>query len=126
MATRSGKRSRYSNVKKVEHDGHKFDSARERDRYIDLSVMQRAGAIRDLELQPRIPIVIGGVEVRYPPKANGARGSVMVYVADFRYYDVERDRLVIEDVKMQSGFLPEIFKFKRALLYTMGVTIDEV
>ncbi len=123
---RAPPRARYSNVKKVEYDGHKFDSARERDRYIDLRFMERAGIIKDLELQPRIPIVIGGIEVRFPPKANGARGAVMVYVADFRYYDLERARKVIEDVKMQSGFRTEIYKTKRALVYTMGLTIDEV
>lgn len=113
-------KSRYPNVQKPMYFGITFDSKREANHYLGLRDDLQHGRIRDLELQPRIAIVIGGVPVRYPS------GRQMIYVADFRYFDIERGEIVIEDVKMQSGFLTEIYIFKRALLHTMGLTINEV
>lgn len=118
---RPEKISRFGNVKKPSCDGHKFDSKREMNRYLDLKLMLKCKLIKDLELQPRIDIVIGGVQVRYFPSARK-----MQYVADFRYFDIEKGETVIEDVKMQSGYRPEIYKFKRALVHTMGLIINEV
>lgn len=82
--------------------------------------MERAGAIRDLKFQVRFPFTIGGVEVRYPS------GRHMAYIADFTYYDIERRKDVIEDAKMQSGYLTETYPIKRALMLAMGLTITEV
>ena len=114
-------KSRYGKRKKVVGpDGRKYDSRREMRRGVDLQMLERAGRIRDLCFQVRFPITIGGVEVRYPS------GRHMAYVADFVYYDVERGRQVIEDTKMQSGFLTETYPIKRALMLAMGLTIDEV
>ncbi len=115
-----GGRRRYSNTKKVEIDGHKFDSKRESERYLDLRLLERAGEIRDLELQPVFKIEIGGIPVRYV-----GSNRQMTYRADFRYYDVLRGCEVIEDVKMQSGFKTEVYKIKRALMRAMGHTITE-
>lgn len=113
--------SRYGNVEKPLCDGRKFDSKKELERYLELKLMLKVGLIKDLELQPRIDIVIGGVQVRYFPS-----GRKMQYVADFRYFDLEKGETIIEDVKMQSGHRPEIYKFKRALVHTMGLVINEV
>lgn len=120
---RSRKRgvSRYPNVEKPVCDGHKFDSKKELQRYLELKLMLKVKLIRDLEIQPRIDIVIGGVQVRYHPS-----GRKMQYVADFRYFDKDKGETIIEDVKMDSGYLPEIYKFKRALVHTMGLVIKEV
>lgn len=115
------KRGRYPNVKKPTYFGHTFDSKREANHYLGLRDDLKHGRIRDLELQPRIAIVIGGVPVRYFPS-----GRQMFYKADFRFWHIEEGRRVIQDVKMQSGFLTEIYKFKRALVHTMGLIIDEV
>jgi hypothetical protein len=112
---------RYANVKKSKLFGHTFDSKKEARHYLDLRDQAKRGIIDNLELQPRIPIVIGGVAVRYHPS-----GRQMVYVADFRYMITKTGQIQIDDVKMQSGFLTEIYKFKRALIYTMGLTINEV
>ena len=38
-------------AKKVERDGHKFDSKHEAGRYTELKLLQRAGKITDLRLQ---------------------------------------------------------------------------
>ena len=123
-------RGRYGNVRKPVIDGHRFDSKYESERYLELKLLEKAGKIRDLELQPRFPIEIFGVKImmrsqRYP------NGRQLTYVADFRYKDQElreglRNLTVIEDVKMQSGHSQPEYKIKRALMEAMGYQITEV
>ena len=116
-----GKRNRYGKKKKLNYDGHSFDSQSEMARYVDLIMLEKAGHIRGLQLQVRIYITLGGVEVRYPDSNRH-----MCYVADFTYYDIDKKRTIIEDVKMQSGFRTETYPIKRALVHSMGLTITEV
>ena len=131
-------RGRYGNVRKPVIDGHRFDSKYESERYLELKLLEKAGKIRDLELQPRFPIEIFGLKImmrsqRYP------NGRQLTYVADFRYVDIEKAVLckkcekpllgigvVIEDVKMQSGHSQPEYKIKRALMQAMGYQITEV
>ena len=110
-------RGRYGNVKKPEFDGIRFDSHREMQRYCDLKLMEKAGVVRDLELQPRFPITIAGIEIRY-----AGSNRHLTYVADFKYYDNEKEQWVVEDVK---GHLTDVYKIKRALMTAMGNTITE-
>lgn len=111
---------RYPNIQKCEVDGIKFDSPREADRYQDLKILERAKVIEELEIHPAIPIVIGGVEVKYPS------GRQLKYVADFRYFDLEKGERIVEDVKFQSGHRPRDYQIKRALVLAMGIEINEV
>ena len=113
------KRSRYSNIRKHKYDGHTFDSKREMLRYMELRLAERAGVVADIIVHYPIKIVIGGVPVKYDS------GRHMTYVCDFRYYDWEKGRLVYEDVKMTSGFRPEVYKIKKALVRAMGIDILE-
>jgi len=87
-------------AKAVVIDGKTFPSKAEGRRYEELKLMQREGIIRDLQLQPRYPIRISGV-------------LVTTYVADFRYFDVERGQEVVEDVK---GFVTDVYKLKKKLV----------
>ena len=117
-------RGRYGNVQKPVIDGHCFDSKYESKRYLELKLLEKAGKIHSLHLQPRYPIKIGGVPVlmrskRYP------NGRQLTYVADFDYIDVGGG-LVIEDAKMQSGHSQPEYKIKRALMQAMGYHITEV
>ena len=120
------KAGRYGNVTKPTVDGVKFDSAREMQRYLELKLMQKAGVIKDLELQPRFPIVIGGVKVMALSRRYSRNGRQVVYIADFKYYDIERELEVIEDVKMQSGHRPREYILKRAMVLAMGIEITEI
>lgn len=79
------KRTKY-NAKKTVVDGIKFDSLKESLRYWELKLLQQAGVIRDLELQPRYDVVVNGHKICY-------------YKADFRYFDIEKGAEVVEDVK---------------------------
>jgi hypothetical protein len=117
---------RYPNITKSTVDGITFDSGREMQRYLELKLLDRAGVILNLVLQPRFPITIGGVEIRLKSKRYHKKGRHLTYVADFRYIDAESGKVIIEDVKMQSGHLTEGYHIKRALVAAMGWEITEV
>ena len=87
---------KYGAVAKVV-DGIRFASTREARRWQALKLLEHTGAIRSLERQVRIPLHAPG------------GGLVGHYVADFRYYDVERGKTVVEECK---GFETELWKWK--------------
>ena len=95
--------NKYGNVK-IKVDGHTFDSKKEADRYYELKLMQRAGMITDLELQPEYILQEGF-------KKGGKTWRPIIYRADFRYKD-ERGNVVVEDVK---GFRTKEFEIKQKL-----------
>lgn len=94
--------SKYHN-KKVQVDMYVFDSIAESRRYKELKLLEQAGEISELELQPRFLL-----QERF--KKNGKTFRKIEYIADFQY--IENGRLVIEDVK---GKETEVFKLKRKL-----------
>ena len=77
--------TKYRN-RKTEYLGIQFDSLKEMKRYQDLVLLERAGQIQDLELQPRYDLIVNGHKLGF-------------YRGDFRYKDVATDRVVLEDVK---------------------------
>ena len=96
--------SKYNN-KKVVVDGILFDSKREADRYCELKLLERAGKIKDLQLQYRF--------VLQPSfRKNGKTVGAITYVADFVYLDLERLRNVVEDAK---GYKTEGYKLKKKM-----------
>jgi hypothetical protein len=117
------KEGRYGMAQRQVIDGHKFASKKEAERYCNLKLMAKAKMIQSLELQPKIPIIIKGVKIQMFSARYHETGRTLTYIADFKYYDNERGRWVIEDVK---GHLTEVYKIKRALVKAMGITIDEV
>ena len=94
--------NKYHN-KKVQIDMYVFDSIAESLRYKELKLLERAGEIKELELQPRFLL-------QESFKKNGKTFRKIEYIADFQY--IENGRVVIEDVK---GKETEVFKLKRKL-----------
>lgn len=92
-------------------DGIKFQSKGEADRYLELKLMERAGYISELSLQPKFPLVVNGnpVKIRSGSYPNGRAVS---YYADFRYKDCNGVDIV-EDFK---GMDLPISRLKRALV----------
>lgn len=91
-------------------NGHTFHSKKEARRYMDLLALQAAGLIRDLETQPRFRLEVNGVHV-------------CDYLGDFRYFDVPRGQIVVEDTK---GWLTEVYKFKKRLMQAVhGIEVEE-
>lgn len=108
--------SKYHN-KKTEIDGIVFDSIKEGNRYMELKLLSKAGAIKDLKLQPRYELV-----PRY--KINGRAVRKCEYVADFEYYDVHKGKVVVEDVK---GMRNDVYKIKKKLFeYKYQQEITEI
>jgi hypothetical protein len=96
--------SKYGN-NKVIVDGIKFDSKLEARRYIELKLLEKAKIIKDLNLQ--VPF-----ELIPSYKKNGKTIRAAKYIADFVYYDNEKEKQIIEDTK---GFKTEEYKLKKKL-----------
>jgi hypothetical protein len=93
----------------VEIDGHRFASKKEAKRYCELKLLQKAGEISNLEIQPRFKLLINGSALKYES------GRQATYVADFAYFDPSRERRIVEDVKSPATKTP-LYKLKRALV----------
>ena len=109
-------RSRYGVVSKERRtvDNQIFASAKEARRYAELCLLERAGDITDLEIQPVFPVAIAG-----KPFCR--------YTADFSYRD--RDgRFVVEDVKSKNGTSkdPAYRLRKKAAELAYSITVTEV
>lgn len=103
--------------KKVEIDGHIFDSKKEGLRYKELKWLEQAGLITNLKIHPKYPLQRGAVAVKYP------NGRLARYTADFEYFDVETNTLHTEDVK---GYMTQESKLRIAVfeaLYRRKVRI---
>lgn len=83
------KQNKYHN-KKVEYDGIKFDSEKEKNRYIGLKQLERLGVIQNLQRQVKY-------ELQPSFKLNGKTIRSITYIADFVY--IQDGVEVIEDVK---------------------------
>ena len=94
--------SKYKN-KKTQVDMYVFDSIAESKRYKELALLEKAGKITELELQPRFLL-------QESFKKNGKTYRKIEYIADFQY--MENGQLIVEDVK---GKETEVFKLKRKL-----------
>lgn len=91
-------------ARKVTVDGHVFDSRGEANRYGELRMMERAGLITSLILQPEFILQDAFTD------AEGNRWKAIRYRADFQY--VEAGRTIVEDFK---GMETAEFKLKRKL-----------
>lgn len=91
------------NAVRTEVDGILFHSKGEAKRYGELKMLERAGEISDLELQPEFVLLDGFVR-------DGKRIQAIKYRADFKY--LEDDIVVIEDFK---GKETAEFRIKRKL-----------
>lgn len=93
-------------AKPVEIDGHKFASRKEGRRYGELKLMERAGQITDLTLQPRFPLRVNGQ-------------LICTYVGDFLFG--ERGKKICEDTK---GFKTRDYINKRKLFCALHPEIE--
>ena len=96
--------SKYKN-KKVVVDGITFDSRKEAKRYRELKFMESCGLIKNLELQKLY-------ELQPKFRKNNKTYQKITYIADFTYYDIEREQTVVEDVK---GNKTDMYKLKKKL-----------
>ena len=94
-------------------DGKMHQSTAEARRCDELSLMEAGGLIRDLRAHP---------QVRFRLDVDGHH--ICDYLADFVYFDKERNCEVVEDVK---GHQTEVSKFKLRLMEAVhGVNVELV
>lgn len=106
--------------RKVEYDGHTFDSKREAQRYKELKDLEEAHKISNLRLQVPFELI--------PSQRDLKTGKVIeracTYKADFVYFDNATCERVVEDTK---GFKTKDYIIKRKLLLQRyGLRIREV
>lgn len=94
--------SKYQN-KKTQVGMYVFDSIAESKRYKELALLEKAGQIKGLKLQPKFLLQEGF-------KKNGKTYRKIEYIADFMY--IENGKVIIEDVK---GMETDVFKLKRKM-----------
>ena len=102
---------KYRAVKTTCAANHSHPSKAEAKRCDDLHLLQRAGEINNLTLEPAFPIIINGKKV-------------FTYKADFSYFDRQGNR-TIEDVK---GMKTPVYRLKKKCVEAQynGTTIVEV
>jgi hypothetical protein len=102
-------------------DGIRFASMKEARRYGELKLLERAGEIRGLHLQPRYTLYVSPLPPHH--RINGPCEEVGSYIADFGYFDRRGDHIV-EDVK---GFKTPLYRWKKRHVEAQyGITIREV
>ena len=99
------------NAVKTEVDGTWFDSKAEARRYQDLKLLEGAGEIRALILQPRFDFALNGVKMGF-------------YKADFQYQDRAKNwETVVEDKK---GMKTPVYNLKKKMLKAFyGIEVFE-
>lgn len=127
--------SKYRAVR-TEVDGITFASKKEAARYGELKLLEKAGSIRALELQPVFALRVAATrthEWKNGPLAGksvtfNVDKKVGVYLADFQYEELTEtggrwDR-VVEDVK---GVRTPVYRLKKKMVEAIyGITIREV
>ena len=112
-------RNKYHNVKTRDENGVLFDSAKEKQRWDELRILEAAGEITDLKRQVRF--------VLFPQQeVEGQKIRSCVYIADFVY--MENGKQVVEDIKgMRKGTAYEVFKVKKKWMFQRyGIWVREI
>lgn len=125
------KANKYRN-KKVIYDGIKFDSEKERDRYIFLRRAEQVGELSELECHPKF-VLIPAIKEKYikhlKTKDKECERTLQLpvyYSADFRYTRHDGE-VVIEDVKPSKFMRTQVFLLKVKLMrYFHGIVIKEI
>ena len=108
--------SKYHNTKVI-YNGIKFDSKKERDRYITLKQLEKAGIIKELELQPKFLLLD---TIHYKDKTY----PKTYYIADFKYFDNEKGKYIIEDIKSPITAKDKVYRLKIKMLLTKYPDIE--
>lgn len=95
-------KSKYGAIK-TELDGIKFDSKGEANHYAGLKLLERAGVIQNLKLQPRFTLQDSFIY-------NGHKIRKIEYVADFLY--IKDGQTIVEDYK---GMKTQVYRLKRKM-----------
>lgn len=110
-----GSRIRVAAKSRRTMDGITFASMAEMNRYAELAMLEKAGKITELGLQPTFAL-----QDQYTHPVYGLQRPIL-YRADFGYDEPGNPKHVIEDVK---GHYTEIYKLKKKLFLYLFPDID--
>lgn len=129
------RRSKYAAVRTT-IDNITFASKREAHRYQELKLLEKAGWIRNLRLQPRYllcALVINGADIRDVNVGEIAKRRCPIgnYVADFEYEQSEvhgkRGAVWVLKVEDAKGVKTPVYKLKKRIFEAQyGISITEV
>lgn len=109
---------KYHNTKVIYKD-IRFSSKKEMRRYITLKQLERAGIINELELQPKFLLLD---TIHYKDKTY----PKTYYIADFKYFDKEKGKYIIEDIKSPITAKDKVYRLKIKMLLAKYPDIDFV
>lgn len=113
--------------RKITRDGITFDSLKEYRRFCELTLLEKAGEITDLQRQVEFELIPAQREPDTIGKRGGIKKGKVIeqkcsYIADFVYN--ENGKPVVEDTK---GFKTKDYIIKRKLMLCVyGVRIKEI
>lgn len=87
-------------------EGLSFHSKREAARYVELRLLERAGEIRELELQPIFRLFVVSLDGRVEHECGH-------YASDFKYLRMDNGEWIVEDVK---GMMTPIYRLKKKMV----------
>lgn len=131
LATTNYRSNKYKSHK-ITVDGETFDSKKEYKRFCELSLLQKAGKITDLQRQVKYELIPAQYESFERYGKNGKRlkdgkrcvEKSVVYNADFVY---KMDgKTVVEDTKSKATKTKDYIIKRKLLLYIKGIKIHEV
>lgn len=121
-------------AKKVKVNGEAYDSTKEYKRYRELLLLEKAGAITDLQKQVKFVLIPAQYETFERYGKSGKRlkdGQRCIekecsYYADFVYY--ENGKKIVEDTKgYKKGTAYDLFTIKRKLMLSVhGIRVREI
>lgn len=99
--------SKYFNKKTI-YKGTVYDSRKEAKRAYELEMLQRAGYISNLQKQVMF-------ELQPSFKAQGKTERAITYLADFYYFDNQKNIWIAEDVKSPMTRTLPVYRIKKKL-----------
>ena len=122
---------------KITRDGITFDSVKEYKRFVELSLLEKAGAITDLKRQVPFELIPAQFE-EIPTGEFYKRGErkgmpkmkrvcieqSVKYNADFVY--IENGKKVVEDTKSEATKTKDYILKRKMMLYFHGIKIKEI
>ena len=125
------KASKYKSIRCFSSDGAEFGSIKERNRWEELLLLQRAGEISDLERQVKFELIPAQYEyyARYGKRGQRLKDGKrcveheVSYYADFVY--VENGQKVVEDTKSKPTRTKDYIIKRKLLLWVHGIRIKE-
>jgi len=116
-------RNKYGAVR-VRVDGISFASKKEAGRFLELRLLEKAGAIAELVTQPVFPLHIQELWRSQAPIVVTQAGH---YRADFSYIDLKTGEIVIEDVKGGDATRTTDYKLRKRIAELVhGIHVREV